>query len=90
RYFVASGNTILASDKARIHEKVKKITGMDPAALKDYYRQLRKSGNETHGRGAGLGLVEIQRKASVPLQYSINDINETTAFFSLKAELWEM
>ncbi|MBF0539074.1 MAG: hypothetical protein HQL03_12575 [Nitrospirae bacterium] len=90
RYFVASGNTISASDKARIHDKIENIISMDSAALKDYYRKLRKSGQDAHSKGAGLGFVEMQRKASAPLKYSIDDINETEAFFSIKAELWEV
>ncbi|MBF0336668.1 MAG: hypothetical protein HQL05_02435 [Nitrospirae bacterium] len=90
RYFVASGNTILASDKASIHDKVGKIIAMDSATLKDYYRTLRKSGQDAHSKGAGLGFAEMQRKASAPLQYSIDDISETEAFFSIKAELWEV
>ncbi|MBF0607129.1 MAG: SiaB family protein kinase [Candidatus Magnetobacterium sp. LHC-1] len=90
RYFVASGNTILASDKARIHDKVGKIIAMDSGALKEYYRTLRKSGQDAHSKGAGLGFIEMQRKASAPLQYRIDDISETEAFFSIKAELWEV
>ncbi len=39
------------------------------------------------GRGAGIGLIEIARRVSKPLEFDFVTIDERTAFFALKASV---
>jgi len=84
KYFVASANKMEAGDKETLLSKLEKINSLDETGLKAYYKELRRSGNEKHGRGAGLGFLEMAKKASEPIQYSLQEMNDETCLFEIK------
>lgn len=84
KYYVSSGNFMNVDDEVKVAAKIDKINQMDEAELKDYYRELRKSGRNKHERGAGLGFLEMKKKSSDPLQYEVKPTTDKGAFFSIK------
>ena len=59
---------------------------MDKAQLKAAYKtQLRQPREEGATSGAGLGLIDVARKSSLPLKASLSQIDENRAFLSLCA-----
>lgn len=84
KYYVGSGNIMDINDKEKLLTKLDKINSLDEKGLKEYYRELRKSGKDKHNRGAGLGFLEMKKKSSEPLDYMIKPIGDTNAFFSIK------
>ena len=59
---------------------------LDKAQLKAAYKeQLRKPRDADAVSGAGLGLIDIARKASEPLQASLRELSDGRAFISLRA-----
>ena len=42
---------------------------------------------EEGSKGAGLGFMEIARRASKPIEFDFADVNDTHAFFALKATI---
>ena len=84
-YFVECGNLIKNSKTKIICEKLDKIINMNKDQLKNYYKQKRKQDSEEHSKGAGIGLIDIARKTSKPIEYSIIPINGQFSFFSIKA-----
>jgi hypothetical protein len=59
---------------------------LDKTALKAAYKeQLRKPRDADASSGAGLGLIDIARKASEPLSASLTSHSDGRAFFSLRA-----
>ncbi len=87
KYYVKSGNTVLASTMEKITKRIEDVKNLDKDELKALYKERRKSGRDTHGRGGGLGFLEIQKKASAPIEYSFDKIDEQQLFFSLKANI---
>jgi hypothetical protein len=86
RYEVSSGNIVARSDIRDAITHLDKLKGFDKQGLKAAYKdQMRKEPQP--GKGAGLGLIDMARKTSEPLQYSISDIDEQYGFFSLKATI---
>ncbi len=85
KYFVSSANVINLSDQSVIATKINKINTMDVEHLKQYYRELRRTGTNTHARGAGLGFLEMAKKSSEPLKYHFREINEEQSFFEICA-----
>ncbi|NKF22448.1 biofilm regulation protein kinase SiaB [Solimonas marina] len=84
RYEVLAGNVVEEQDAARLMTRIEALQGMDKTQLKTAYKeQLRRPA--TPGAGAGLGLIDIARKASAPLSCSLRDTpNTARKFFSLR------
>lgn len=86
RYVVAAGNLVERDDGRQLVEWVESLAPLDKAQLKAAYKeQLRKPRNGESTSGAGLGLLDIARKSSVPLLASLSEQAEGRAFFSLRA-----
>ncbi|MEH6671825.1 biofilm regulation protein kinase SiaB [Halopseudomonas sp.] len=85
-YVVSAGNIIAEGDGQRLLDAVESLAGLDKAELKAAYKeQLRKPRDAEKSSGAGLGLIDIARKASQPLRARIQPISEGRSFFSLRA-----
>lgn len=84
KYFVASANFMKPEDEDKVVKKLETIRPMGQEELREYYRQLRKDGRDKHSRGAGLGFLEMARKATEPLEYNITDHDSDNKFFEIK------
>lgn len=85
KFYIKSGNTVSAEAKTKIMERIDTVKNLDKEQLRALYKEHRKSGKNTHDRGGGLGFIEIQRKASEPLEYTFDKIDDSNLFFSVKA-----
>ncbi len=85
RYVVCAGNIVDVADGAELTSAVEGLASMDKAQLKTRYKeQLRKPREEGSTSGAGLGLIDLARKASEPLTCSVRTLGDGRAFFSLR------
>lgn len=84
KYYVSSGNVIDKIDKDKVINKINKLNTMDKKELRDYYKELRKSGKQKHDKGAGLGLIEMAKKSTEPIEFMIDEIDEDFSFFTIK------
>ncbi len=84
-HYVSAGNLIRAVDVASFSARLDRITGMDKMELKKYYKESLKTELAPGQTSAGLGLVDMARKASRPLEYSIMEVDGELCFFTLKA-----
>jgi hypothetical protein len=73
------------SDVDKLREKVQPLIAMDKDGLRQHYKTVLRREVPPGAEGAGLGLIDIARKASRPLEYSITDINARVSFFTLRA-----
>jgi len=85
RYFILSGNIIETGEVERLENAIRRLNEMDGESLKKLYREKRKQDPGEKSKGAGLGFIEIARKASAPLEYDFSSIDAERSFFSLKA-----
>lgn len=83
--FICSGNLLYKDDISKIVNKINHLLEMDKDQLKKTYKEILKSELQDDATGAGLGLVDMARKASRPLEYTITNIDEQFSFFTLKA-----
>ena len=83
-YYVSSANIMDPADGPELSTKLDKIIVMDKKELREYYKALRRSGKDIHGRGAGLGFLEMAKKSALPLQYAITPEDNNRAFFEIK------
>lgn len=83
-YEVSSGNIVGKEDIREALDTLDMLEKLDKKELKTLYKQnLRKT--LPPGANPGLGLIDMARKASQPLVYSLKDIDDRYCFFSLKA-----
>jgi hypothetical protein len=85
-YAVCAGNLVEIQDGHALVERIRTLASLDKPQLKALYKeQLRQPRSEIKGRGAGLGLIEIARRSSQPMEASLDPIEPGRAFFSLRA-----
>ena len=86
RYEVSSGNIVECNDIREATARLDMLKGLDKQALKSAYKEQIKK-EPLPGKGAGLGLIDMSRRTSEPLEYSVTDIDGRYCFFSLKATI---
>lgn len=87
-YTISAGNLVEMADGAALKARVAELATLDKVQLKAAYKeQLRKPRDPGASTGAGLGLIEIARKSSEPLEASLDDLGAGRAFFSLRATI---
>lgn len=83
-YIVSAGNLVSGDHGADLVRRIESYAGLDKAQLKAAYKeQLRKPRNPQQPDSAGLGLIEIARRATRPLQATTTPHPDGEAFFSL-------
>lgn len=84
-YFILSGNVVKRLDVPRLKEIISGLNALDDEQLKKHYREQRKKEPDQSSKGAGLGFIEVARKATGPMEYDFSEIDRDQSFFSLKA-----
>ena len=82
-YYIRSENILSLEDKQKIEPKLLEIQSLDRAGIKKRYRELRKSGENTHEKGGGIGFYEIAKLAQT-IEYEFKVINEQKFSFEFK------
>ena len=83
-YDIIATNIVSKEDKEKIEPKLIEIQGLDKQGIKKRYRELRKSGQNTHEKGGGIGMYEIA-KVSDSIEYEFTAINEDKYYFMMKS-----
>ena len=85
-YHIHSQNIVSTKDKEKIEPKLIEIQSLDKDGIKKRYRELRKSGQNTHGKGGGIGFYEIAKKCDF-IEYNFKKINEDRFYFHIKTTI---
>ena len=83
-YFILCGNKVNNSDIIELTDKIESICHMNKEELKALYKERRRMDPLPGSKGAGLGLIEMARKATEPLKYSFVPIDDEFTFFTIK------
>lgn len=87
KFAIDVGNMIKHKDVTRMDDQLSKIAGMDSLELKRAYKAQLKSDPSPDSKGAGLGLLEIARRVSKPLEFDFHKVDDDYTFFALKATI---
>ncbi|SPJ25460.1 SiaB family protein kinase [Palleronia abyssalis] len=88
-YVVHSGNVVSAQDVAPLRARLEDLRGMDDTALKSAYKTQLRDGHATVGGGAGVGLIEIARRSSAPVEFDFLRMEDGRSFFAIEARIGE-
>lgn len=85
-YCVSSVNLVEAGDGRILVDRVQCLAALDKTELKSLYKQqLRHPGSSpAEARGAGLGLLEMARRSTRPMQASLEPAEAGRCFFGLQ------
>jgi len=83
-YEITARNVISKEGVLRVKPRLEEIQTLDHSEIKKRYRELRRSGKNTHQRGGGIGMYEIA-KASTKIEYDFIQINENKYYFVMKS-----
>jgi hypothetical protein len=86
-YVVHAGNLVARSDVERLRERLSNIRGMNKEELRALRKERLRSGPEEGSKGAGLGLMEIARRASKPIEFDFTEVDDKYDFFTLTASV---
>ncbi len=84
-YVVHAGNLILLNDVDTMRSRLSELRDMSRDELKAAYKDQLRSEAVSVGNSAGIGLIEIARRASRPIEFDFMRIDDKHAFFALKA-----
>lgn len=84
-HYVSAGNLVEAEDIGNFTAELQKIVVMDKQELKKYYKERIRQELAPGQASGGLGLIDMARKASKPLEYSVLKVDDALSFFTLKA-----
>lgn len=83
-FFVTSGNIIDNKDLDALVNKIDFLNSLASAELKQHYKEvMKRDGIIENGRSAGLGLIQMARKAKSPLEYQNYSINDELTYFQI-------
>ncbi|NEX23773.1 hypothetical protein G3480_26505 [Thiorhodococcus mannitoliphagus] len=84
-FFVVCGNMVKHDEGVSLCRRLETLAAMDPAAIKSHYREKLREPAEAGSRGASIGLIEIARRSTRPIEFGLADLGDGRAFFCLKA-----
>jgi len=83
-YFILCGNRVCNSDIQGLTDKLEQISHMNKEELKALYKERRRMDPAPESKGAGLGLIEMARKGTAPIEYSFLPIDQEFSFFTIR------
>ncbi|MDR1702486.1 MAG: SiaB family protein kinase [Sporomusaceae bacterium] len=84
RYFLQSANVMKNSGAEIMKERIDHLNTLDKEGLRKYYKEQIKSDNcNQQSKGAGLGLIEIAKRASSKIEYSFEPYKEGLVLFTM-------
>jgi len=87
-FFVQTKNAVKNENMAFLTERINYLNSLDKNELRQYYKERMRSDNDNpESRGAGLGLIEIARRATAPIEYSFAPLPDGFSFFTLYVEI---
>lgn len=85
KYFVSCANLIAREDVRRLEANLDNIQGLDKDGLKALYKETLRGDTPEGSKGAGVGFIDIARKASHGFEFDFMKVDETYSYFCLKA-----
>ena len=86
-YFIITSNKISNKKKEVIHANLNEVNALTRDELNQLFKKTIKEGTISEKGGAGLGLIDIARKTSNPLEFQFLPMDEEYSLFVLKVEI---
>lgn len=84
---IVCGNRIEREDSLKLKGVLEQLQNADKETIRQLYREGMSRSNGHEGPGAGLGLLEIARRATHPISFAFADVDATHVDFYLAARI---
>jgi hypothetical protein len=85
KVFVTCGNMVQAADAQHLKAGLDKIKSLDKDGLKALWKETLKGDTPEGSKGAGVGFIDIARRAEGGIEYGFVPVDATRFFFTIKA-----
>ena len=85
KFYIMCGNKTTREQGGKMLERINRLQGMDKDELKALYKEMRRAEPAENSKGAGLGIIEMFRRASEPPVCRLAPIDDDCVFFCIKA-----
>ncbi len=85
RFFVVCGNELPSAEVPTLRARLDHLAGLTSEELKAFYREKLRQPPDEGSLGGSIGLIEIARRSSAPVEYDFQDLGQERSFFCLKA-----
>ena len=82
---VIAGNYVANDEAGLLVERVQQLQERSPEELRQMYRERLKLSPDQRSKGASLGLIEIARRSTVPIECQMTLTQDGLSFFMIKA-----
>lgn len=87
-FFIQTRNVIKNESVEFLKKKIDHLNTLDKKELRQYHKERLKCDNDNpDSKGAGLGLIEIARRASTPIGYQFDPIENGLSSFTMYVEI---
>jgi hypothetical protein len=86
-FVVTAGNLVERADVDELRRRLEHVRQADRDELKAMYKEVLKSEPHEGSKGAGVGFIEIARRASRPIAFDFAEFDDRFSFFALEAEI---
>ncbi len=86
-YVISASNVVRTENGQTLVGRIQQMAQMDKDALKTAFKTQLCQPRSTLSGSAGLGLIDMARKASAPLQHALQTLDNGRALFSLRVIL---
>jgi hypothetical protein len=87
-FFIQTRNAIKRESAEYLKAKIDHLNSLDKQSLRQYHKEKVKSENDNpDSKGAGLGLIEIARRASAPIEYLFETLDDDHTYFTMYVEI---
>lgn len=84
KYFIQCGNKIKNEHMQLVKQRIDHLNTLDKTELRKYYKErIRAENDNPESKGAGIGLIEIARRASSKMEYEFTPLEDGYSFFTL-------
>lgn len=86
-YLISSSNMIKVEDTIPTLERCRYINTLNPENLKKYYKEQRRMPQRKDKPGANIGLIDMARRSSNPIDASVYAFDEQNSIITLSIKL---
>jgi len=80
-----SGNYVTSDEKTAMESRLERLLGRSHDELRDLLKEQMRKPPELKSKGASLGLIEIARRSTRPIEATFEPAQNSQHFFSIKA-----